>query len=357
MLKSRLKSRQMTMEGLTITVLALACAGPAAAQSAAPAGWTAPVTVDGQPDLQGVWANRSVTPLERPEVLANRTRLTDQEVRTLEARADRLFSTSDNDFLAGDNIFLAALANLEQVRNPNATGTVLDMVDRQFDNRTSLIVDPPDGRIPALTSAGQRRTAAALAGTLAIPWQLGQDVDRVAAAARRPLPGGPEDLSNVLRCLTWGVPRIAGNARYDSHYQILQTRTHIVLLSEVNGPRIIPLDGSPHLPAGVRQLNGDSRGRWEGATLVVDTTNFSPNSYFMGSAERLHLVERFTRTARETIEYQMTLDDPTTWTMPWTAMIRLSQTTDRIYEFACHEGNHYVIEGILSNARTREKAN
>ncbi len=305
--------------------------------------WTPPLTPDGRPDLQGVWLSNGATPLERPKELEGRLFLTDAEVAELKARADRIFKDAsvNSDFASGDSVFLAARANVEQYNNPtHSTSSSLEMVEREFDNRTSLIVDPPDGRIPPLTPAAQRRQAAA------------------AAAAQRP-PAGPEDLSNANRCITFGVPRLGGNfgAGPYSYYQILQTRDYVVLLMEViHEARIIPLDGRPHLPPGIRQWDGDSRGRWEGKTLVVDTTNFSPKSNFMGSAENLHLVERFTRVAPDTLNYEITLDDPTTWTKPWTAMLRLKQTQDEIYEFACHEGNPLEIMGILGAARADEKA-
>ena len=155
------------------------------------------------------------------------------------------------------------------------------------------------------------------------------------------------------------VPRLGGRfADPDfSRYGILQAPGYVVLMMEaIHDPRIIPLDGRPHLPQSLRRWNGDSRGRWEGSTLVVDTTNFSPHSNFMGSAENLHLVERFTRVAPDTINYEITLNDPTTWTKPWTAAIRLRQTQDKIYEFACHEGNYNVMHGILAGARAEEQA-
>jgi hypothetical protein len=317
--------------------------------------WRTLITADRQPDIQGVWVNRSITPLERPAALANRATLTDEEVRVLRQRVERLFTSSENDFVFGDNIFLAALLNLDRVKTPNSTGSALDMIDREVDNRTSLIVDPPDGRIPEMTNEGRVRLNAAQVSTQAIPFQLGADA-RAAAATPRPAPRGPEDLSNFLRCLTWGVPRVGGNARYDSHYQIVQSPASVVILSEVNGARLVPIDGRPHLPASVRQLNGDSRGRWDGATLVVDTTNFSPQSAFMGSAEHLHLVERFTRVSTDTLEYRMTIDDPTTWTRPWTAVVNLRKSAEQLYEFACHEGNRNTIEGILRTARAKERA-
>jgi hypothetical protein len=140
-------------------------------------------------------------------------------------------------------------------------------------------------------------------------------------------------------------------------YQIIQAPGYVVFLMEANhDSRIISLDGRPHLPPSFRAWNGDSRGRWDGSTLVVDTTNFSPKSNFMGAAENLHLVERFTRVAADEIEYRITLDDPSTWTQPWTAMIRLRSRTDPIYEFACHEGNYQMMLGMLGAARAEEKA-
>jgi hypothetical protein len=159
--------------------------------------------------------------------------------------------------------------------------------------------------------------------------------------------------------LTFGTPRVGGSfgAGPYSYYQIVQTPDYVVLLMEfAHEARIIPLDGRPHLPQQIREWSGDSRGRWEGNTLIVDTTNFSPKSSFLGSAENLHMIERFSRVAADTIDYEVTLDDPTTWTKPWTAMIRLTRTEEKIYEVACHEGNHYSMLGILAGTRADEKA-
>jgi hypothetical protein len=178
-----------------------------------------------------------------------------------------------------------------------------------------------------------------------------------ATEAKQRSPAGTEDISGPLRCITFGVPRLGGNfgAGPYSYYQIFQTPGYVVLYPEIiHDPRIIPLDGRPHLPQSVRQWNGDSRGRWEGKTLVVDTTNFSAKSYYMGSAENLHLIERFTRTAPGTIKYEITVDDPATWTKPWTAVIYLKQTQDKIYEFACHEGNYDVMVSMLAGARAEQ---
>jgi hypothetical protein len=321
--------------------IVFAALGPAAGQvPAAKKAWTAPLTPDGQPDLQGVWLSNSATPLERPKALEGREFLTDAEVADLKKRAARLFKDGNSDFAAGDNAFLAAFANVEEYKNPNiSVGSSLEMVERDFDNRTSLISDPRDGKLPPLTPEAQRR--------------------QLAAEARQRIMAGPEDLSSALRCITFGVPRVGGNfgAGPYSYYQILQTRGYVVLLPEIiHDARIIPLDGRPHLAPHIRQWNGDSRGRWEGKTLVVDTTNFSAQSYFMGSGENLHLTERFTRVAPDTIKYEVRLDDPTTWTKPWTAVTRLKQTQQAIYEFACHEGNRDVMVGMLAGARAEQKA-
>jgi hypothetical protein len=300
--------------------------------------WTVPRTPDGHPDLQGIWLNNSATPLERPKSLEGRPTLTDAEVEELKRRAAAIFDSSrDSDFAGGDDVFLAALANPERFRNPNSTNSSAAMVPREFDNRTSLIVEPADGRVPPLTAEAQAKRTAAL------------------TAARQPA-AGPESLSNMVRCITFGVPRLGGNAAsYNSYYQIVQTGNYVVLAGEViHDARIIPIDGRPHVPESVRLWHGDPRGRWERDTLVVETTNFSPRSDFMGSAEHLRLVERFTRVAPDVIHYEITVTDPTTWTKPWTAVVRLKRTEAQMYEYACHEGNHYVMEGILGAARAQE---
>jgi len=310
------------------------------AQRTAIATWTPPRTPDGQPDLQGVWLNTKATPLERPTALEGRELLTDDEVAELRRRADRLFKDGNADLPIGDNLFLTALANPEHYRNPNgANRSSAFMVEREFDNRTSLIVDPPDGRIPASTPEAQRR--------------------RAEAAERNRAPAGPEDINILTRCITPGIPRIGSGAGGDpqyGYYQILQSRGYVVLLMETfHDMRIIPLDGRPHLAPTVRQWSGDSRGRWDGNALIVDTTNFSSRSNFLGSAENLHLVERFTRVAADTIRYEVTVNDPTTWTKPWTAVVHLTRVPVKIYEFACHEGNQDAMLSILANTRAAEQ--
>ena len=311
-------------------------AGGAATSSTAAAGpWTAPRTADGQPDLQGVWLNTSATPFERPEALAGRQLLTDDEVAELSRRANRIFKENDADLAIGDALFLAALADTDAFRRQGANRSSNFMVDREFDNRTSQIVDPPDGKLPTLMPAAVERLAATTA----------RDLD----------PAGPEDLNPRARCVTPGMPRIGPGPRGDplyGYYQIFQSPGYLVLMMETNhDARIVRLDGSPPLSPRIRQWHGDSRGRWDGDTLVIDTANFSSKSNFLGAAENLHLVERLTRVASDAIRYEVTVDDPTTWARPWTADVRLERQDANIYEFACHEGNGDIMLSILATAR------
>ena len=303
-----------------------------------PAAAAIPLAEDGHPDLQGVWLNRSATPLERPKALEGRATLSDEEVAELRRRADRLFNNTNADFAGGDAVYLAALADVDRFRSSTSTGTTFEMIEREFDNRTSLIVDPPDGRIPPLTVEAQRRKAAS-------------------DAARRRPPDGPEDLTHVERCLTYGIPRLSGTntgAGPLGYHQIVQTRSSVVLLHEaIHEARIIRLDGA-HLPQTVRQWQGDSLGHWEGSTLVVETTNFSARNNFMGSSDRLHLIERFTRVDSDRIDYAITVDDATTWTKPWTAVIRLKKSGERLFEYACHEGNYEILRDMFAAARAAQ---
>lgn len=288
-MKWKVESRKF-LASLGVLAVVMAPVG-AAGQAKA---WTPPLTPDGRPDLRGVWLNQSATPLERPKELAGRQFLTDEEVAELKKRAARLFdSKTDSDFPGADNFFHALLANPERFENPNATGNVSVMIERTIDNRTSLIVDPPDGKIPPMTAEGQKRLARTPPPN---------------AAGQAPV-AGPEELSNAMRCITYGMPRLGvqniNAAGPMGYYQILQTPGHMTLtLEAIHETRIIPLDGRPHLPESMRQWSGDSRGRWEGNTLVVDTTNFSPHSNFMGAAENLHVIERFTRVAADMLQYK-----------------------------------------------------
>jgi hypothetical protein len=322
------------MKKIALAIVVVAAA--AVNLSAQKAQWKAPRTVDGQPDLQGTWANNNATPLERPAELAGKATLTDAEVAMLKARSARLFS-GDGDAAFGDQLFVALLTNPDKfVSSDGRTGDYNQfwLPDRVFDNRTSLITDPPDGRIPALVSGAQGRIAAE-------------------AAARPVLPRGPEDRSLSERCLTFGVPRT--QPAYMSYYDIVQSKDVVVFRMEtIHDARVIPLDGRPHAGKKIRNVLGDSRGHFEGDTLVVDTTNFSRMSNFRGAHENLHLIERFTRVSPDRLEYSFTVSDDTTWTRPWTAMIPLQRSRAPMYEYACHEGN-LGLAGILSGTRAEEK--
>ena len=319
------------MKKIALAILLTAASANLVAQKVK---WTAPRTVDGQPDLQGTWANNNVTPLERPVELAGKATLTDAEVATLKARSARLFN-GDGDAAFGDQLFATLLTNPDKfVSSDGRTGDYNQfwLPDRVFDNRTSLITDPADGRIPALVPAAQRR--------------VGADV-------RPAVPSGPEDRSLSERCITFGIPRI--QAAYMSYYDIVQSRDAVVLRMEtIHDARVIPLDGRPHPGRKIQSWLGDSRGHWEGDTLVVDTTNFSPKSNFRGSHENLHLVERFTRVSPDRLEYAFTVSDDTTWSRPWSVMIPMMRSRAPMYEYACHEGN-LGLAGILSGARAEER--
>ena len=319
-----------------VVAVAILGASPATAQSDR---WTPPRAADGRVDLQGVWANNAATPLERPDSLADKATFTDEELARMRESAQRLFGGADDAAFA-DGVFNAVLADVDKhVSRDTETGNYSSvwMVDREFENRTSLISDPPNGKLPALTPPAEARIEAA-------------------AEYRRAHPAdGPEDLSRQVRCITFGFPRVGGlGAGYNSYYQIFQTPDYVVMLGElIHDARVIPISDMPHLGDSVRQWHGDSRGHWEGDTLVVETTNYSPKSDYRGAAEHLHLIERFTLAGPEKLHYEITVTDATTWTRPWTAMVPLSRSQDALFEYACHEGN-IGMAGILAGTRVQE---
>jgi hypothetical protein len=288
-----------------------------------------PRAAGGHGDLDGTWNFSTITPLERPAEFAGKEFLTDAETAEYEARTvqrnnrDTREQSADADVASAYNDFWWD-RGIHAARVHGRT-------------RTSLVVDPPDGRIPALTPEAQQRAAAR-------------------AEARRQHPAdGPEDRSLGERCLLFnaGPPMAAGP--YNNYVQILQTPDHVVILNEmIHDSRVVPLDGRPHLPAGIRRLLGDSRGHWDGNTLVVETTNFSDKTNVRGSGERLRLVERFTRADAKTLLYEFTVDDPASFVKPWTAILPMSKTDDQIYEYACHEAN-YAMTGILRGARATDQ--
>ncbi|MDX1382487.1 MAG: hypothetical protein R3190_02530 [Thermoanaerobaculia bacterium] len=326
-------ARSLVVAPLLLASVALAIPVVAAE---ADGSWSVPRTAYGHPDLQGVWANNNATPLQRPEVLGDRERLTDAELASLKARAEELFAVDAGDAAFGDSIFNAALSEAETFTSRDGgTGNYNQfwLVERDWDHRTSLIVDPPNGRLPPLTEEGRERR------------------QRTLAARARPAEG-PEDRSLGERCITFGVPRLG--AGYNSYYQIVQSEDHVVILMEmIHDARIIPIDGRPPLDDEIRLWHGDSRGRWEGDTLVIETRNFSDDGGYRGASGGLTLVERLTRTGPDELLYETTLEDPRTWTTPWTAVIPLRRKDEAIFEYACHEGN-YGMEGILAGARAQD---
>jgi hypothetical protein len=303
--------------------------------------WTPPRTPDGRPDFQGVWVNNNATPLERPKELAGRATLTDEELAAMKKKARELFG-GQGDAAFGDTVFNTVYANVKGTKSgfkstDGETGDYSSVwtIDRDWENRTSLITDPPDGRIPALTPEAQKRREAN-------------------AASRNRLPDGPEDRALQERCITYGSPSLVEG--YQSGYQIVQSPAAVVLTTEmIHDTRVLPLNGGPHPPSTVRQWMGDSRAHWEGDTLVVETTNYKPRAFMSTSSEQLHVTERFSRTSADILQYSITINDPATWSKPWSLMIPLKHADHPLYEYACHEGN-YGLAGILAGARVEEQA-
>lgn len=284
----------------------------------------------GDPDLQGIWDFRTLTPLERPDELSGKKVLSDGEAAEYERRT---LQTLDKDRRTEDGLTAA-----EDVRNAYNQfwwdyGTKLTE-----DKRTSLIVDPPDGRVPKLTPEAQKRA------------------DARAAALARPA-HGPEDRTVAERCiLGFNAGPPMNPSVYNNFLHLFQTPEYVVILTEmVHDARIVPLDGRPHVPRGIRQWRGDSRGHWEGVTLVVDTTNFTDKTSFRGSGEDMHLVERFTRVDADRLLYEYTIDDPKSFVRAWSAAIPMNKTDDPMFEYACHEGNYGMLH-LLQGARAQEKA-
>jgi hypothetical protein len=302
--------------------------------------YTPPRAADGHADLQGFWANNNATPLERPADLAGREHLTDAELTAMKKKAEELFN-GEGDAAFGDDVFNSVLANVlgKKAGFKSAGGETGDYssvwtVERVWDNRTSLITNPADGRVPPMTPEATARRAA-----------MAEGIKRNA---------GPEDRGLSERCVTYGSPQIT--AGYQSYYGIVQTPGTVVIQTEmIHDSREIKMDGSPHVPASIQMWHGDSRGHWEGDTLVVDTTNYKEGAFFRGvSSDKLHVTERISRTGPDELHYEVTIDDPGTWTKPWTLMIPWQRSPKPVFEYACHEGN-IAMEGILSGARATER--
>ena len=318
----------MRIRCLAAALIMIAVAAlPSVAEAQSPRTPAPPRTPWGKPDLQGVWDFRSITPLQRPEALVAKEFLTEAEAaklerETVERNRDLDERPAETTTVGGD---VGAYNNFWMDRGTTTVGT----------RRTSLIVDPPNGRIPPLTPEAEKRTAAR-------------------TAYRRAHPADSwTDLSLADRCLfTTGMPILP--SAYNNNVQIFQTPDHVVALAEMTHTvRVFPLGQRP--TAKVRQWSGNSGARWEGDTLVVETTNFHNDVGIRGSTPNARLVERFTRVSPDALQYEFTVDDPETWTRPWTAQVLLTKSTEPLYEYACHEGN-YAMEGILGGARAEEKA-
>jgi len=300
---------------------------PAAAAARSRA-WTPPLTPWGEPDLQGIWTNATATSLERPDALAGKSELSDEERVQLEKQA---------------------AANADAAPRKGDPGTYNDFwFDRgRRMSRTSLITDPSDGRLPPLTPKGS-------------------ELQSTIGKARRSPPTGPEDLSLFERCLTRSLPGAMLPGFYNHNYQIVQTPGYVMLFVEmIHDVRIIPTSGKggsprPHNAANLKKWLGDSRGRWEGQTLVVETKNIHPglelrpSRTVMAGTDKLTLVERFTPIDADTIDYQFTVTDPEMFTKPWTVSTPMARADIQIFEYACHEGNH-AIGNMLRGARLEEQ--
>ena len=323
------------------TAAALVCAAPVVARDAAnDAHWKSPRTEHGHPDLQGVWTSATITPLERPDQFGDRLVITEVEARQLESAEADYNAAAD----APSDLSKPAAATCRSGSGPTCgynnfwidRGSQVVTIDGE--RRSSLIVDPANGKIPLTTERRQR-----LAERMR---SMRQNFD------------GPEARPLGERCLlafgsSSGPPMLP--VLYNNHYQIVQTKDAVVILVEmVHDARIIRLNGKP-APESIPKWMGDSAGRWEGDTLVVDTRNFTDREGFRGGTLEATIVERFRRVASDKIEYRFTIDDPNAFTQPWTGEIPFYRTDNPIYEYACHEGN-YALPGILAGAREEEKA-
>ncbi len=301
-----------------------------------------PLLPNGRPDLSGVWDYRSLTPLERPSELADQAFFTDEEAA---AFATRRAQESDVDQNLASPLARRVVARSGLAQTKERLDLAGGYNNFWYDwgttgvetKRTSLVIDPPDGRIPDLSPAARERAARRL-----------ELLRRVAE--------GPEDRNLGERCIVRpnaGPPLTPGG--YNNNVQLFQTPDHLVILTEqFHDARIVPLDGRPHLRATLRQWMGDSRGYWEGDTLVVETTNFNDEKDFRGGGGGMHLLERFTRVDADTLLYEFRVSDPESFASPWTAQIPMKENSFPIYEYACHEGN-YGISGTLSGARAIER--
>jgi hypothetical protein len=329
----------MCVAAILISVIALPL--PASAQSSSPsrsaAGSSAvPRTPWGDPDLQGGWTSQSElgVPFERPKEFGTRQELTDEEFAKSSdrLRAERERDNAEFDLETADRSNAGAVGS--------ATSPPPHWLERgNPSRRTSMVIDPPDGRVPEITADARARIQRQVRGSFGNgPWN------------------GPKDFTLYDRCITRGVPGSMFPAVYNANTRIVQGPGFVAITYEmIHETRIIPVDGRDHIGSTIRQYHGDSRGRWEGDTLVVDARNFSDATNYRGSGKDLHLVERFTRVGANDLRYEVTVEDATTFAKPWTAALNLKTQPEEMFEYACHEGNHAMFN-MLSAARAAEKA-
>jgi hypothetical protein len=329
---------------VTAPIVVTGQAPTAAARATAAPAYKVPMTPWGHPDLQGTWDYRSITPLQRPARFGDREFLTPAEVKELETNAGK------------------------RMDEPPAEGAPAGTVHPTYwtdpgrkvteTHRTSLIVDPPNGQQPPRVG-GARGGRGAGGAAAATDETGGGGRARGAGAGGGGRPGGRADSwtdrSSLERCITWGLPTAILPGLYNNNIQIVQSPSHVAITHEmVHDTRVIPLDGRPYLPKAIGQWMGDSRARWEGETLVVETRNYGDKIRYQGGTN-LHLTERFTRVGPNQIDFRITVEDPTVWTAPWTAAFSMRPSEGPLFEYACHEGN-YGLRNILENARDEEKA-
>ena len=326
----------VSVVSLVPTSMAAQAAKSTTTKSTAEKTWAVPRTPDGRPDLQGVWDFRTITPLQRPKALGNKKVLSAEEA----ARFEEQENTRQN----------RDLMDLE--KGPGSVypkGGVVpynefwyDRGNKLIDRRTSLIVDPPDGRLPPWTPEGERRAAA-------------REAENRDSQGEHPHADSYEDLPLSVRCIIGfnaGPPMTPG--AYNNNMQLFQTVDNVAILNEmIHAARIIPLDGRPRLK--IRQVLGEPLGHWAGDTLVVESSNFAQETSLSGSTSSMQLVERFTRVGPDSLLYEFTVNDPAAWTRPWTAQVKMTKSELPIYEYACHEGN-YGLVGILLGARAQDAA-
>ena len=305
-------------------------------------GYQVPRTSDGQPDIQGVWANNTVTPVQRPDIFEGREFLSAEEMQIISQRAGEITAGAD-DALFGESVITSALSG-DTGSNDPSTGNYDQfwLAERSIHNRTSQIIDPPSGKYPPLTDEGIARgeRMARLRNNSAAVGERFETLDSYAT------------LSQDDRCITNGAPYL--DSGYNSYWQIVQSKDYVVIVQEMmHDARIIPLTDMPHAPEAIELLHGDSRGYWDGDTLVVETRNFSDRSEHSHNRAELN-VERITRIGDGQLRYQLTSNDPGTYSAPYTREIIFDYSDGDIYEFACHEGN-YALPNMLQGAREEER--